>query len=797
MGSIWGTWPSEPDAAARWPARGPPRAPRGRRRARLESGEIELDLWTAKARRVGLADRLAALLAQLETEGEARRMWDAVGGADADVIEPFFHLGRVKGDLSFPYAKSMSNAAMGDNTLHLIEMQGRVWFDLYQHIKNNFKLTQYNLNFVSEHFLGDRKLDVPPSQIFALSHHPAGRAKIAAYCAKDCALPLRLLDRLHIVPTLVQMSRVACTDLADLLTRGQQIKVFQLIATYTHRMGYVINDYSLREFHHLDMDAVRAAAAPLPAGRPGVDRVRALLAELDGRGEGDARDEFEEAVMELSPTMAEAADLKALLRGYEGAVVLEPETGYHEHPVATLDFASLYPSIMQAHNLCYATLVLPSEAGWRVPQMREKEVEYETHQVRDKLYHFATGETGVLPHILARLLAERRRVKKQMKQEKDPALHALLDGKQLALKVSCNSVYGFTGVRAGYLPCLPIASTVTTVGRQMIENTRDAVLTQYPGSRVIYGDTDSVMVIFAGVTPDAAGVQRAFELGEEAADWITAHTFPSPFITLEMEKVSWPYILFKKKRYAGWVMEYPDDPGHVDAKGLENVRRDNCALLRETLESTQTLLLRRRLPDALAALEATLAAVGDRSVDVSKLVMSKTLRSSYAAGAGKLPHVEAVARMRERADPDVEIPRSGDRVQFLVTRPRDPRAKVFECTEDPAHARKAGLAPHWLYYLDKQLMPPLRRLFEPFDAAVKARIEQAAAAARHRLIRQRDGLRDIRACFLQPAPAAPAPAPAPAAPRVASRSPPPRKRQATLRAAAARAARPVHGQKQK
>ena len=54
----------------------------------------------------------------------------------------------------------------------------------------------------------------------------------------------------------------------------------------------------------------------------------------------------------------------------------------------------------------------------------------------------------------------------------------------------------------------------------MIENTRDAVLTKYPGSRVIYGDTDRDGHL-CGVTPDAAGVQRAFALGEEAAQWIT------------------------------------------------------------------------------------------------------------------------------------------------------------------------------------------------------------------------------------------------------------------------------------
>jgi DNA polymerase delta subunit 1 len=42
---------------------------------------------------------------------------------------------------------------------------------------------------------------------------------------------------------------------------------------------------------------------------------------------------------------------------YEGATVLEPDAGYYDVPIATLDFASLYPSIMQAHNRCYTTLL--------------------------------------------------------------------------------------------------------------------------------------------------------------------------------------------------------------------------------------------------------------------------------------------------------------------------------------------------------------------------------------------------------------------------------------------------------
>jgi DNA polymerase delta subunit 1 len=42
---------------------------------------------------------------------------------------------------------------------------------------------------------------------------------------------------------------------------------------------------------------------------------------------------------------------------YEGAVVIKPKKGFYPDPIVTLDFSSLYPSIMMAHNLCYSTLL--------------------------------------------------------------------------------------------------------------------------------------------------------------------------------------------------------------------------------------------------------------------------------------------------------------------------------------------------------------------------------------------------------------------------------------------------------
>jgi DNA polymerase elongation subunit (family B) len=54
----------------------------------------------------------------------------------------------------------------------------------------------------------------------------------------------------------------------------------------------------------------------------------------------------------------------------------------------------------------------------------------------------------------------------QISQEAtDPLEKAVLDGRQLALKVSANSVYGFTGATIGQLPCLEISSSVTSFGK--------------------------------------------------------------------------------------------------------------------------------------------------------------------------------------------------------------------------------------------------------------------------------------------------------------------------------------------
>jgi DNA polymerase delta subunit 1 len=232
---------------------------------------------------------------------------------------------------------------------------------------------------------------------------------------------------------------------------------------------------------------------------------------------------------------------------YEGATVLHANTGYYTEPIATLDFASLYPSIMMAHNLCYTTLVPAAQVGTVVQECDVAKAPVTgAHLVRlmrvlacfaflmsshnaarvpvwhpwvklptsatlarraGEYFVKASVQKGLLPQILQELLVARKRAKKDLKEATDPFERAVLDGRQLALKVSANSVYGFTGATVGKMCCLAISSSTTSYGRTMIERTKAVVEAHYTRANgydadchVIYGDTDSVMVNFKART---------------------------------------------------------------------------------------------------------------------------------------------------------------------------------------------------------------------------------------------------------------------------------------------------------
>lgn len=563
-------------------------------------------------------------------------------------IKDFPYFGRIKHSLTRVKDTTFQSKAQGLRETKEVAMEGRIQLDMFQHIQREHKLSHYSLNSVSLTFLKEQKEDVHWTTLKDLQEgNDDTRRRIAVYCLKDCYLPLRLLEKLMCLYNYSEMARVTGVPFSYLLTRGQQIKVASQL---------------MRKAQSCDM---------------------------------------------LIPTLSKAD----IGDKYEGAFVLEPKRNFYNIPIATLDFASLYPSIMMAHNLCYCTLIKPDNKKNFSP---------------DDYTLTPTGEAfikphifkGLLPQILEELIQARKRAREELKNTTDPFMKKVLDGRQLALKISANSVYGFTGAQVGQLPCLQISSSVTSYGRMMIEDTKNEVEDHYSikngyenDSIVVYGDTDSVMINF-GIND----LTQVMNLGREAAAHVTKK-FINP-IKLEFEKVYYPYLLLNKKRYAGLLWTNPNKYDKIDMKGIESVRRDNCELVRETINTClHKLLIERNFDGTIDYVKNVVSALLQNKIDLSLLVITKALgkkqkeegKANKNTYTGKQAHVELANKMQQRDA--ANAPNVGDRVAYVMIKGTKGQ-KAYELAEDPIYALKNDLPIDFDYYLEKQLKAPLMRLFE-------------------------------------------------------------------------------------
>ncbi|XVF70581.1 hypothetical protein PTKIN_Ptkin11bG0173800 [Pterospermum kingtungense] len=526
-------------------------------------------------------------------------------------IAEFPTLGRIRNRRVRVKDTTFSSRQYGTRESKEVTIEGRVQFDLLQVMQRDYKLSSYSLNSVSAHFLSEQKEDGHHSIISDLQNGNAEtRRRLVVYCLKDAYLPQRLLDKLMFIYNYVEMACVTGVPISFLLSRGQSIKVLSQLLRKSKQKNLVI------------------------------------------------------------PNVKQAGSEQGT---FEGATVLEARAGFYEKPIAILDFASLYPSIMMAYNLCYCTLVTPEDARKLnlPPECVNKTPSGETF-VKPNL------QKGILPEILEELLAARKRAKADLKEAKDPLEKAVLDGRQLALKISANSVYGFTGATVGQLPCLEISSSVTSYGRQMIEHTKKLVEDKFTmlggyehNAEVIYGDTDSVMVQFG--VPD---VEAAMNLGREAAEYISG-TFTKP-IKLEFEKVYFPYLLISKKRYAGLFWTNPQKFDKMDTK-VQYVKN-----------AISDLLMNR--------------------MDLSLLVITKGLTKTGDDYEVKAAHVELAERMRKRDA--ATAPNVGDRVPYVIIKAAK-SAKAYERSEDPIYVLENNIPIDPQYYFENQISKPLLRIFEP------------------------------------------------------------------------------------
>lgn len=304
----------------------------------------------------------------------------------------------------------------------------------------------------------------------------------------------------------------------------------------------------------------------------------------------------------VSPSVQQRAKMKA---PEFIPLVLEPESKFYVDPVIVLDFQSLYPSIIIAYNYCFTTCIgkiskintIPFEFG--ATQLKHSKTRLNKLVQTDCLNFSPCGvgfvktkiRDGILPRMLREILDTRLMVKNSMKENKsDKVLQKVLHSRQLGLKLIANVTYGYTSANfSGRMPAVELGDSVVSKARETLQRAINLVEnTPEWGSKVVYGDTDSLFVL----TPGKTRVE-AFEIGQKIAEAVTNDN-PDP-VKLKLEKVYQPCILQTKKRYVGYMYESPDQTEPVyNAKGIETVRRDGCPAASKMLEKCLRLLFETR-----------------------------------------------------------------------------------------------------------------------------------------------------------------------------------------------------------
>lgn len=566
------------------------------------------------------------------------------------------------------------------------------------------------------------KDDVSPKEIFALHQGgPADRTRIAAYCLQDCDLVMELMQKLEVLNNAIAMANICWVPTEFIFSRGQGIKAESLMFYECRKAGQLIP----------------------------------VLPQSAYKEEGDGVQEIKEIVFNEDDE-----------DGYEGAIVLDPLSGIYteKEPVAALDFSSLYPSTIMSENLSHDTHIhtkdydlankfiriregsdtydnLPNCTYLDVPYNILKPDPADSHKnkrlivVGTRVCRFVQTVDGkpfigTLPAILDKLLAQRKATRKLIPSEPDEFRKGLLDAKQLAYKLTANSLYGQMGSATFKVRRKLIAASTTAHGRSQIMFSKAAIEATYGPSAgdprcsaiCVYGDTDSIFISFRPCDPATgerlegrAAQEAAKALAEEAGHKISgALKRPHDF---EFDKMFRCFCLLSKKRYVGDMTEGDrgaDGDFIYDRKsmGIAMKRRGNAPVVKYIYGGViERILVERSISSAFNfAQEATREMVAGK-FPLRRFVITKALKSEYKV----VPAHKILADRIGSRDPG-NRPASNDRLPYVFVmkpdgRPWSKDTGQGDRIETPSYLVERGLKLDYTSYIENQIATPVAEMF--------------------------------------------------------------------------------------
>ena len=549
---------------------------------------------------------------------------------------------------------------------------------------------------------GLAKDDVTPQDIFRMTNEgPDQKGIIAKYCMQDCNLVHQIFQKIDIMTSYIEMSKICSVPISFLMLRGQGIKLTSYIAKKC--------------------------------------REKNTLMPLISKGH---------------PNDA-----------YEGAIVLEPKCNlYLDNPVACVDYSSLYPSSIISENISHDSKVwtktynlnheLIKTSGQKkrdgsftydnLPGYKYVDIKYDTFGYKRKspkskatkvltgykicrYAQFPNNEKAIMPSILQELLAARKATKKQMAKETDPFMKNILDKRQLSIKVTANSLYGQTGAKTSTFYEMDVAASTTATGRKLLIYGKDIIENVYKDLRIetkygpmitnaeyIYGDTDSVFFTFNLKCADTGkkivgqeALEVTIDYAKEAGELATK--FLKGPHDLEYEKTFMPFCLLSKKRYVG--MLYEEDPHKCYCKSMGIVlkRRDNAPIVKDVYGGIIDILMKDRdITKSIDFLQSMLDNIVNEKININKLIISKSLRGFYKK-PNQIAHKVLSDRIGVR-DPGNK-PGPGDRIGYVYIVHKNKKALQGEKIETPEFIQQNNIKIDYGFYITNQIMKPVLQIY--------------------------------------------------------------------------------------
>ncbi|KAK2804541.1 DNA polymerase zeta [Onygenales sp. PD_10] len=560
------------------------------------------------------------------------------------------------------------NDRWGFNHTSSIRVTGRHMINIWRAMRGELNLLQYTMENVVFHLLHQRIPHYPFQDLTAWFKSPKPRdiAKVINYFVSRVQLDLKIIESNELVSRTSEQARILGIDFFSVFSRGSQFKVESLMFRIAKPENFIL----------------------ISPGRKQVGQQNAL---------------------ECLP------------------LVMEPQSDFYTSPLLVLDFQSLYPSIMIAYNYCYSTC-LGRVVDWRgqnklgftnfkrpagLLELFKDQVNIAPNGI---MYAKSDIRKSLLAKMLIEILETRVMVKGGMKADKeDKHLQRLLNNRQLALKLIANVTYGYTSASfSGRMPCAEIADSIVQTARETLEKAIALIHSvERWGAEVVYGDTDSVFVYLKGRTRD-----EAFDIGEEIARTVTDAN-PRP-VKLKFEKVYHPCVLLAKKRYVGYkyetrTQEKPD----FDAKGIETVRRDGTPAEQKIEEKAIKILFETAdLSRVKGYFQKQCAKIMQGKVSIQDFCFAKEVRLGTYSERGMPPPGALISAKRMLQDPRTEA-QYGERVPYVVISGGPGARLIDRCVPPEVLLRDSQLELDAEYYISKNLIPPLERIFNLVGANVR------------------------------------------------------------------------------